>query len=75
MQQYRDIDGDSGVAMYEIGVGSIKVQFLKGGTYLYNGVRPGAAHVTEMQRLAQAGDGLNAYINTFVRKDYAEKLS
>ncbi|WP_295941474.1 hypothetical protein [uncultured Xanthomonas sp.] len=75
MQQYKDINGDSGVAAYEIGPGSITVQFLKGGTYLYDYSKPGAAHVIEMQRLAQAGDGLNAYINKFVRKDYAHKLA
>lgn len=75
MQPYKDIDGDSGVAAYEIGQGSITVQFSKGGTYLYNGSAPGAAHVAEMQRLAQAGDGLNAYINKYVRKNYAAKLS
>jgi len=75
MQQYEDLNGDSGVTAYEIGSGLIIVQFSKGGTYLYNGSKPGAAHVSEMQRLAQAGNGLNAYINKFVRKDYAEKLS
>lgn len=75
MQQYEDINGDSGVAAYEIGSGSITVQFLRGGTYLYNSSKPGADHVAEMQRLAQAGDGLNAYINKYVRKEYAEKLS
>ena len=75
MQPYKDIDGDSGVAAHEIGPDSITVQFLKGGTYLYDGSKPGAHHVAEMQRLAQAGDGLNAYINKFVRKEYAAKLS
>lgn len=69
MPQYKDIDGDSGVAAYEIGVGTITVKFLKGGSYLYNSFKPGAALVTETQRLAQAGDGLNAYINKFVRKN------
>ncbi len=75
MQQYKDINGDSGVAAYEIGQGSIVVRFSKGGSYLYNSLRPGAEHVAEMQRLAQLGDGLNAYINKMVRKNYAEKLS
>lgn len=75
MQKYDDIHGDSGIAAYEISSGSIAVQFSKGGTYLYNESKPGAAHVTEMQRLAQAGDGLNTYINKFVRKNFAKKLS
>lgn len=75
MKQYKDIDGDSSVVAYEIGHGSIIVQFLTGSTYLYDGSNPGAAHVAEMQRLAQTGDGLNAYINRHVRKNYAKKLS
>lgn len=75
MEQYKDINGDSGVAAYEIGSGSITVQFLKGDTYLFNDSKPGAEHVAEMQRLAQTGDGLNAYINKFMRKNYAAKLS
>lgn len=75
MQQYKDNNGDSGVAAYEIGSDSITVQFLKGGTYRYNASKPGAIHVAKMQRLAQAGDGLNEYINRFVRKEYFEKIS
>lgn len=75
MKSYRDVDGDSGVAAYEIGDGQIKIQFHRGGTYMYNISRPGLSHVAEMQRLAEAGNGLNAYINKYVRKDYAEKLS
>ena len=51
MQPYKDIDGDPGVAAYEIGPGSITVQFLKGGTYLYDGSKPGAHHVAEMQSI------------------------
>jgi hypothetical protein len=75
MQPYKDIGGDSGVAAYEIGAGSITVQFSDGGTYLYNGSAPGAAHVAKMQRLAVAGDGLNTYINQYVREHYAARIS
>ena len=75
MQPYKDIGGDSGVAAYEIGPGSITIQFARGGTYLYNASAPGPAHVAEMQRLAQAGDGLNTYINKYVRKKFAAKVA
>ncbi len=75
MQPYKDIAGDSGVAAYEIKPGSITIQFRKGGTYLYDASNPGAQHVVEMQRLAEAGDGLNAYVNKFVRNAHALKLS
>lgn len=74
MQRYRDIQADSGVAAYEIGPGSIAVRFHRGGTYLYDGRAPGAAHVAEMQRRARAGAGLNTYINQHVRGHFAAKL-
>lgn len=75
MPLYKDINGDSGVQSYEIGDGSITVHFERGGSYLYTNASAGAHHISEMQRLAQAGDGLNAYINRHVRKNYAQKLA
>lgn len=75
MPLYKDINGDSGVQSYEIGDGSITVHFERGGSYLYTNASAGADHIVEMQRLAQIGDGLNAYINKYVRKNYAQKLA
>lgn len=74
MPIYKDTDGDSGVYSYDIGNGSITVTFSKGGSYLYDGSAPGATHVTAMIDLAQSGNGLNAYINKYVRGNYAAKL-
>lgn len=65
---------DSGVAAYDSGPGWIVIRFHHGGTYRYDDRHPGAGHVLEMQRLADAGDGLNTYINRFVREDYAARL-
>ncbi|HMN78909.1 MAG TPA: hypothetical protein PKA20_03150 [Burkholderiaceae bacterium] len=75
MEPYQDIDGDSGIAAFELGPGSIIVRFHHGGTYLYDASAPGARHVDEMRRLAAAGSGLNTYINRFVRDNYARKLA
>ena len=75
MQSYSDSDGDSGVVAYEIGAGSIIVRFADGGTYLYDASAPGLEHVEEMQRLARVGDGLNSYINKYVRKHFAARLA
>lgn len=74
MRPYQDTDDESGVVAYRIGAGSITIRFRSGGTYLYDASAPGAAHVAEMQRLARAGDGLNTYINKYVRKNYAAML-
>lgn len=59
---------------YESGPGWIDIRFHDGGTYRYDDRHPGIVHVLEMQRLADAGDGLNTYINRYVRDDYAERL-
>ena len=73
MKPYQGRDGDSGIAAYAYGPGWIDIRFRHGGTYRYDDRHPGAAHVLEMQRLAESGDGLNTYINRFVRDDYADR--
>ncbi|MDH5832855.1 hypothetical protein [Luteimonas kalidii] len=75
MKRYIGADGDSGVAAYEAGPGWILVRFHHGGTYRYDDTHPGPLHVMEMQRLADAGDGLNTYINQHVRDDYAQRIA
>lgn len=74
MERYKNISGDSGVAAYEIGQGSITVQFKDGAVYLYNNQSAGNVNLTEMLRLAAAGQGLNSFISRVVRKCYAQKL-
>lgn len=73
MQAYANLSGNSGVASYEIGDGSITVGFVKGGTYLYTNASAGAQHIVQMQELANAGRGLSTYISQNVKKDYANK--
>lgn len=73
MKRYRSADS-SGVAAYDYGPDWIVIRFQRGGTYRYDAHHPGAPHVIEMQRLADAGEGLNTYINRHVRDDYAEWL-
>lgn len=74
MERYLNLGGDSGVRLYASGDDSITVQFSDGSVYLYNYQRPGQAAVEKMKELAQAGRGLNSYINRFVGKRYAAKL-
>lgn len=73
---YRDIDHDSGISAYEIGADYIAVQF-KGGykTYFYTYASAGAAHVEQMKKLAETGDGLNSYIGLHCRLLYDRSLS
>lgn len=71
MQVYADIDHDSGVRGYEIGATFITVWF--DGTpksYTYSYAIAGQIHVEMMKQLARAGNGLNSYINKFVKFKY-----
>ncbi|MEQ9948929.1 hypothetical protein [Pectobacterium aroidearum] len=71
MEVYKDINNDSGVRGYEIGNDYITVWFdgtAKSYTYSYSGA--GRIHVEKMKVLARSGDGLNAYINNFVKFKY-----
>lgn len=73
MVPYRDVDGDSGVSAYEVGSDFIRVQFRDGAVYLYTYSSAGQGNIETMKRLAAAGDGLNGFINTHVRKSYSRK--
>lgn len=73
MERYKDLDGDSGVVAFEIGEGSITVQFNSGMKYLYTVQSAGAAAIADMQRLARIGDGLNSYIKLIADKAYESK--
>jgi len=77
MPAYRDFDGDSGVVFYRYGGDRIEVEFQRGiqrhytDTYTY--ASAGAGHIEHVRRLADAGDGLNSYLNKNVAKLYASK--
>lgn len=74
MERYGNRGGDSGVVGYEIGPGSIVVAFSDGWKYLYDGTQPGAAVVSELQRFARSGHGLNSYLTRVVKGRFARKF-
>jgi hypothetical protein len=61
MTPYANLGGDSGVVGYDTGPDFIVVYFQDGSAYRYTERSAGRAHIATMQRLAQAGQGLNAY--------------
>lgn len=73
MERYKNLGGDSSVVAYQLGEGEITVQFSDGWLYLYTTQSAGAANISEMQRLALHGCGLNSFIGRIVRKGYARK--
>lgn len=74
MQRYRNLDGASGVAAYDIGDGVIRIRFVNGDTYEYTDEVTGREHVHNMQLLARAGRGLASYVSRFVHDAYARRL-
>ena len=73
MEPYGNLGGDSGVVAYESGKDFIRVQFSDGAVYLYTYASAGPSNIEHMKQLANIGQGLNAFINTTVRKAYARR--
>ncbi|HVM48002.1 MAG TPA: hypothetical protein VMU04_08240 [Candidatus Acidoferrum sp.] len=74
MERYKNLTGGSGVSAFELGRDSITVEFNDGSRYLYNSQNAGQDNIEQMKALAARGSGLNAFINTHVKKAYAAKL-
>jgi hypothetical protein len=73
MHRYKNIDGDSGITAYEGGAVFLRVEFDHRAIYRWTYASAGRQHVEAMKILAARGDGLNAYINRFVKKLYARR--
>jgi len=71
MDRYKNLGGNSNVSEYEIGADHIIVKFLGTiSTYRYSYSKAGQNQVESMKKLAQAGRGLNSYINRYVKFKY-----
>ena len=75
MTPYRNLNGNSNIVAYETTEDSIHVYFGSGThrNYLYNYVYPGKAAIDSMKILASQGHGLNSYISTTVKSNFAKK--
>lgn len=70
MKMYKDINGDSGVYRYETGDDYITVQFKTGAVYKYTYQSAGKDNIETMKILAESGNGLNSFINKYVKNLY-----
>ena len=75
MERYADRAGSSGVAAYRIEDDALVVRFKDGATYRYSVASCGAAAIADMQGLAEAGRGLNRYINQHVHDRFDARLA
>jgi hypothetical protein len=74
MPAYANSSGNSGVVAFDdADPDEIRVRFRSGRhlTYVYTRLSVGAANLARMKRLANAGAGLNSFINRHVRYNYA----
>lgn len=72
MERYANLSGKSGVAGFEITADSITVVFRDGSRYLYTVASAGRPNISTMHTLAQAGSGLNSFINKYVKMLYVK---
>lgn len=75
MTPYRNLRSNSNVVSYETTNDSIHVVFNSGQyrNYLYNHFHPGKVEVEKMKTLAAQGYGLNSYISSTIRDNFAKK--
>lgn len=73
-KKYADINDSSRINAYKIGPTYIKVQFVSGNIYMYTFKSAGEDHVKNMWEIAEAGNGLNGYINQFCKETYDSKI-
>ena len=71
METYQNVNGNSGIAGYEIGDTYIQVEFADTeSVYRYSYKSAGRENVEEMKHLAVQGHGLNSFINRRVKYLY-----
>ena len=74
MTKYGNKGSDSGVSGYEIHDNGITVEFSTGAQYLYTNESAGKANIDTVKELAVGGEGLNGFINKYVKKLYQSQL-
>ena len=74
MALYKNLGGDSGVHSFEIGNDRIIVTFSTMSCYEYTYDSAGVENIRNMKSLALQGEGLNSYINKYVKLKYSRKI-
>jgi len=74
MERYKNLNGNSGIAFFEIRSDAIVVQFKNRSKYLYDNAVTGVRHIETMKELARSGRGLATYISKYVKNKYSSHL-
>lgn len=75
MAIYGNGGGNSGILSYEIRLDGILVEFSDKTKYLYTNESVGISNIEKMKELAVRGEGLNGFINKYVKFKYQSKLN
>lgn len=70
MTPYANLSGNSGIYGYEKGDNYIIILFDSGQSYKYSYISVGQEMVDEMKTLAEQGQGLHNFINTYAKNNY-----
>lgn len=63
MKTYKDYDNDSNIEAYDYGEDWITIRFKDATEYEYEGEHVSFYVLNQMKALADAGEGLNAFVN------------
>ena len=72
---YKNLNGNSGIVAYEISDDAIDIEFEGGSVYTYTNSSVGNVCFHAMVALANAGMGLNAFINKYARSKYVNRTA
>ena len=77
MKIYGNGNGNSGITAYEIHENNdaIDIEFTSGGIYTYHRVNIGDIHFAVICELANAGAGLNGYLNRLRKQKFNGRLN
>lgn len=74
MKRYQNLSGKSQVTMYELAKDVVTVRYANQEVYRYSNQSAGRENVSKMKVLAQAGKGLETFINANVKEKFARKV-
>lgn len=74
MKRYQNLSGKSKVTMYELAKDVVTIRYANQEVYRYSNQSAGRENISKMKVLAQAGKGLETFINANVKERYARKV-
>ncbi len=73
-KRYKNVGGKSKVAKYNIEKDGVTIVFTDASCYRYTNQSASPAHIAKMKELAQAGKGLDTFIESTVKDRYLRKV-